>query len=199
MPQSMQSKKIRIIGGVWRSRLIKVIDAPGLRPTTDRVRETLFNWLGQRLDGLRCLDIFAGAGALGFEAVSRGASAVTLIERDKTAFANLRANLSDLQSFPVEASIDLVHGDGVGFLKRQANASWNLVFLDPPFDDHLALESSLKEAGRVCDGPSGGQIYVETAVSCDVAALNSLIPDWECCKEMTAGQVKALLFQLRRD
>ena len=194
----MQSKKIRIIGGVWRSRLIKVIDAPGLRPTTDRVRETLFNWLGQRLDGLRCLDIFAGAGALGFEAVSRGASAVTLIERDKTAFANLRANLSDLQSFPVEASIDLVHGDGVGFLKRQANASWNLVFLDPPFDDHLALESSLKEAGRVCDGPSGGQIYVETAVSCDVAALNSLIPDWECCKEMTAGQVKTLLFQLRR-
>ena len=198
MPQSMQSKKIRIIGGVWRSRLIKVIDAPGLRPTTDRVRETLFNWLGQRLDGLRCLDIFAGAGALGFEAVSRGASAVTLIERDKTAFANLRANLSDLQSSPVEASIDLVHGDGVGFLKRQANASWNLVFLDPPFDDHLALESSLKEAGRVCDGPSGGQIYVETAVSCDVAALNSLIPDWECCKEMTAGQVKTLLFQLRR-
>jgi 16S rRNA (guanine(966)-N(2))-methyltransferase RsmD len=198
MPQSMQSKKIRIIGGVWRSRLIKVIDAPGLRPTTDRVRETLFNWLGQRLDGLRCLDVFAGAGALGFEAASRGASAVTLIERDKTAFANLRANLSDLQSSPVEASIDLVHGDGVGFLKRQANASWNLVFLDPPFDDHLALESSLKEAGRVCDGPSGGQIYVETAVSCDVAALNSLIPDWECCKEMTAGQVKALLFQIRR-
>ena len=195
----MQSKKIRIIGGVWRSRLIKVIDAPGLRPTTDRVRETLFNWLGRRLDGLRCLDVFAGAGALGFEAASRGASAVTLIERDKTAFANLRANLSDLQSSPVEASIDLVHGDGVGFLKRQANASWNLVFLDPPFDDHLALESSLKEAGRVCDGPSGGQIYVETAVSCDVAALNSLIPDWECCKEMTAGQVKALLFQLRRD
>lgn len=195
----MQSKKIRIIGGVWRSRLIKVIDAPGLRPTTDRVRETLFNWLGQRLDGLRCLDVFAGAGALGFEAASRGASAVTLIERDKTAFANLRANLSDLQSSPVDAAIDLVHGDGVGFLKRQANASWNLVFLDPPFDDHLALESSLKEAGRVCDGPSGGQIYVETAVSCDVAALNSLIPDWECCKEMTAGQVKALLFQLRRD
>jgi 16S rRNA (guanine(966)-N(2))-methyltransferase RsmD len=198
MPQSMQSKKIRIIGGVWRSRLIKVIDAPGLRPTTDRVRETLFNWLGQRLDGLRCLDVFAGAGALGFEAASRGASAVTLIERDKTAFANLRANLSDLQSSPVDAAIDLVHGDGVGFLKRQANASWNLVFLDPPFDDHLALESSLKEAGRVCDGPSGGQIYVETAVSCDVAALNSLIPDWECCKEMTAGQVKALLFQIRR-
>jgi 16S rRNA (guanine(966)-N(2))-methyltransferase RsmD len=179
--------------------LIKVIDAPGLRPTTDRVRETLFNWLGQNLDGLRCLDVFAGAGALGFEAVSRGASTVTLIERDKTAFANLRANLSDLQSFPVDASIDLVQGDGLGFLKRQVNASWDLVFLDPPFDDHLALESSVREAGRVCDGGNGGKIYIETAVGRDLAALNSLIPHWECTKEMTAGQVKALLFQLRRD
>jgi 16S rRNA (guanine(966)-N(2))-methyltransferase RsmD len=195
----MQSKKIRIIGGVWRSRLIKVIDAPGLRPTTDRVRETIFNWLGQSLNGLRCLDVFAGAGALGFEAVSRGASAVTLVERDKTAFANLRANLSDLQSFPIDASIDVVHGDGVGFLKRQANASWDLIFLDPPFDDHAALESSVKEAGRVCDGLSGGLIYIETAVGSDLKVLNSLIPLWECTKEMTAGQVKALLFQLRRD
>ena len=195
----MQSKKIRIIGGVWRSRLIKVIDVPGLRPTTDRVRETLFNWLGQNLDGLRCLDAFAGAGALGLEAVSRGAIAVTLVERDKAAFTNLRANLSDLQSFPVDASVELVHGDGIGFLKRQVNASWDLVFLDPPFDDLVSLESSVREAGRVCDGPSGGQIYIETAVSCDLAALNSLLPQWECCKEMTAGQVKALLFQLRRD
>ena len=195
----MQSKKIRIIGGVWRSRLIKVIDAPGLRPTTDRIRETLFNWLGQNLAGLRCLDAFAGAGALGFEAASRGASTVTLIERDKTAFANLRANLSDLQSFPVEASIDLVHSDGVGFLKRQAKASWDLMFLDPPFDDRLALDSSIQEAARVCDGSNGGQIYIETVANCDLAALNSLIPQWECCKEMTAGQVKALLFRLRRD
>lgn len=195
----MQSKKIRIIGGAWRSRLIKVIDAPGLRPTTDRVRETLFNWLGQNLDGLRCLDVFAGAGALGFEALSRGASTVSLIERDKTAFANLRANLTDLQSFPVDASIDLVQGDGVGFLKRQASASWDLVFLDPPFNDSVALDSSVQEAGRVCDGASGGKIYIETAVGSDLAGLNSLIPQWECCKEMTAGQVKALLFQLRRD
>ena len=199
MSQSMQSKKIRIIGGAWRSRLIKVIDAPGLRPTTDRVRETLFNWLGQNLDGLRCLDVFAGAGALGFEALSRGASTVSLIERDKTAFANLRANLTDLQSFPVDASIDLVQGDGVGFLKRQASASWDLVFLDPPFNDRVALDSSVQEAGRVCDGASGGKIYIETAVGSDLAGLNSLIPQWECCKEMTAGQVKALLFQLRRD
>jgi 16S rRNA (guanine(966)-N(2))-methyltransferase RsmD len=155
--------------------------------------------LGQNLDGLRCLDAFAGAGALGFEAVSRGASAVTLVERDKTAFANLRINLSNLQSFPVDASVELVHGDGIGFLKRQVNASWDLVFLDPPFDDLVALESSVREAARVCDGSNGGQIYIETAVSCDLAALNSLIPQWVCCKEMTAGQVKALLFQLRRD
>jgi 16S rRNA G966 N2-methylase RsmD len=122
-----------------------------------------------------------------------------LVERDKTAFANLRINLSNLQSFPVDASVELVHGDGIGFLKRQVNASWDLVFLDPPFDDLVALESSVREAARVCDGSNGGQIYIETAVSCDLAALNSLIPQWVCYKEMTAGQVKALLFQLRRD
>ena len=199
MPQWMQSKKVRIIGGVWRSRLIKVLDAPGLRPTTDRVRETLFNWLGQNLDGLRCLDVFAGAGALGFEAASRGASTVTLIERDKTAFANLRANLSDLQSFAVDASIDLVHGDGVGFLKRQTNASWDLIFLDPPFDDQTTLESAVLEAGRVCDGLNGGQIYIEAPAGLALSTIIGLLPHWECSKEMTAGQVKARLFHLRRD
>jgi 16S rRNA G966 N2-methylase RsmD len=73
------------------------------------------------------------------------------------------------------------------------------MFLDPPFDDRLALDSSIQEAARVCDGSNGGQIYIETVANCDLAALNSLIPQWECCKEMTAGQVKALLFQLRRD
>lgn len=195
----MQSKKIRIIGGVWRSRLIKVIDVLGLRPTTDRVRETLFNWLGQSLDGLRCLDAFAGAGALGFEAASRQASAVTLVERDKAAFANLRSNLTDLQSFPVNASINLVYGDAVDFLKKQANASWDLIFLDPPFNDRAALESSIQEAGRACDGLGGGQIYIEIPADSDLSLIKSLIPHWECSKEMTAGQVKALLFTFRRD
>lgn len=195
----MQSKKVRIIGGLWRSRLIKVLDAPGLRPTTDRVRETLFNWLGQNLDGLRCLDVFAGAGALGFESASRRASTVTLVELDKKAFANLQANLLELQSSPVSASIELVHGDGLVFLKRQASASWDLIFLDPPFDDHAALESAVIEAGRVCDGLNGGRIYIEAPADLALSTIIGLLPDWECGKEMTAGQVKALLFRLRRD
>jgi 16S rRNA (guanine966-N2)-methyltransferase len=199
MPQLMQPKKVRIIGGVWRSRLIKVLDAPGLRPTTDRVRETLFNWLGQNLDGLRCLDVFAGVGALGFESASRRASAVTLVERDKKVFANLQTNLRQLQSSPLSAPIELVHGDGLAFLKRQASASWNLIFLDPPFDDQTALESAVLEAGRVCDGLNGGQIYIEAPAGLALSTIIGLLPHWECSKEMTAGQVKARLFHLRRD
>ena len=85
---------MRIIGGIWRSRLLSVIDVPGLRPSTDRIRETLFNWLGQDLSGLHCLDLFAGTGALGFEAASRQAASVVLLEKDKKAFSNLQANLA---------------------------------------------------------------------------------------------------------
>lgn len=195
----MQPKKVRIVGGLWRSRLIKVLDAPGLRPTTDRVRETLFNWLGQDLDGLRCLDVFAGAGTLGFESASRRACAVTLIERDKKVFANLQANLQELQSSPISASIELVHGDGLAYLKTQADASWDLIFLDPPFDDQSALESAAIEAGRVCDGLNGGRIYIEAPADLKLSSIMDLIPYWECSKEITAGQVKARLFHLRRD
>ncbi len=90
-------KKVRIIGGLWRSRLLPVLDLPGLRPTTDRIRETLFNWLGQDLSGLRCLDLFAGTGALGFEAASRNAELVVLLEKDKKANTNLQANFKLLQ------------------------------------------------------------------------------------------------------
>jgi 16S rRNA (guanine(966)-N(2))-methyltransferase RsmD len=199
MPQQTQAQQVRIIGGLWRSRLVKVANVPGLRPTTDRIRETLFNWLGQDLAGLRCLDAFAGSGVLGFEAASRGANAVTLIERDKKAFANLQANLKALQSAPVGASIDLVHGDSLGFLKIQATASWDLIFLDPPFDDRAALTRAVEEAGRVCDGPHGGQIYIESPLEWALADISGLLPNWECSKEMTAGLVKAFLFRFRRD
>ena len=89
--KSEPPKKVRVIGGVWRSRLLTVIDLPGLRPSTDRVRETLFNWLGQDLSGLRCLDLFAGTGALGFEAASRNAQSVVLLEKDKKAHAQLQS------------------------------------------------------------------------------------------------------------
>lgn len=120
--------RIRIIGGEWRSRLIDVRTVKGLRPTPDRVRETLFNWLGQDLDGLQCLDLFAGSGALGFEAASRGAASVTMIEQDPTALAALQSNAKTLQT----SRVQIVRGDALNFA-RSTNQLFDVVFVDPPY------------------------------------------------------------------
>lgn len=120
--------RIRIIGGDWRSRLIDVRTVKSLRPTPDRVRETLFNWLGQDLEGKCCLDLFAGSGALGFEAASRGAEQVVMIEYDPVAVAALQANAKTLQATRVQ----IVRGDALKFA-RSAGPSHDVVFLDPPY------------------------------------------------------------------
>mgnify|MGYP000673932809 CR=1 FL=1 len=108
------------------------MDVPGLRPTTDRIRETLFNWLGQDLSGLNCIDLFAGTGALGFEAASRGAGLVVLFEKDKRAYANLVNNFQQLQSSPVHGAVEILHGNSLDYLKQQANCSSNLIFIEWP-------------------------------------------------------------------
>ncbi len=159
--RSEPPKKIRIIGGVWRSRLLNVLDLPGLRPSTDRVRETLFNWLGQDLTGLNCLDLFAGTGALGFEAASRHAHTVVLLEKDKKAHANLLVNLALLQSSPASGVVQIMHRDSLEFLKQQADKSTNLIFIDPPFQEEGLFNQALVEAARICDDRAGGGIYVE--------------------------------------
>ena len=123
-----QSNAVRIVGGEFRSRILHFPDQPGLRPTPDRVRETLFNWLGQDLSGWSCLDVFAGSGALGFEAASRGAGKVTMVEQDAVAFAALQHNAKTLQA----ACVQLVRGDALKFA-RSAGPSWDVVFLDPPY------------------------------------------------------------------
>jgi 16S rRNA (guanine(966)-N(2))-methyltransferase RsmD len=192
-------KKVRIIGGLWRSRLLSVLDLPGLRPTTDRIRETLFNWLGQDLSGLRCLDLFAGTGALGFEAASRNADLVVLLEKDKKAYANLQANFKLLQSSPVTCAVDIFLRDGLEFLKQQADHSCNLIFIDPPFQDSALLDRAVIEAARVCDDSSGGGIYVEFPSSRTREEVEALIPEWHCGKYLEAGAVKACLFRGRRD
>ena len=120
--------RIRIVGGEWRSRLIDVSTLKGLRPTPDRVRETLFNWLGQDLRGKCCLDLFAGSGALGFEAASRGAEKVTMVEQDAAAFAALQGNAKTLHA----ARVQLVRGDALKFA-HSAGPSHDVVFLDPPY------------------------------------------------------------------
>ncbi len=191
-------KKVRIIGGIWRSRLLNVLDLPGLRPTTDRVRETLFNWLGQDLTGLNCIDLFSGTGALGFEAASRHAHSVILLERDKKAYARLVENFASLQSSPAPGSVQILHKDCVEFLSQQADLSTNLIFIDPPFQEEGLLDQALIQAGRVCDDGPGGGIYAEFPASRSRESVEALLPEWHCGKYLEAGQVKACLFRSRR-
>jgi 16S rRNA (guanine966-N2)-methyltransferase len=153
-PKRVQTHEIRIIGGQWKRTKLKVADKPGLRPTPDRVRETLFNWLGQDLTGWRCVDAFAGTGVLGFEAASRGASEVVLVEQDGA----LVAQLESIQSHLSAHAVRLVRGDGVAALRHLGAASQNLVFLDPPFDSALS-EPALAAAARAL--APGGFVYLE--------------------------------------
>ncbi|HET7794817.1 MAG TPA: 16S rRNA (guanine(966)-N(2))-methyltransferase RsmD [Rhizobacter sp.] len=146
--------EVRIIGGQWKRSKLPVVDAPGLRPTPDRVRETLFNWLGQDLEGWRCLDAFAGSGALGFEAASRGAADVTLLERDGKLAHGLRAVQERLQADTVRIEA----ADALAWMARCAPERFALVFSDPPFDADLFLPA-LRAAARMV--APGGFIYLE--------------------------------------
>jgi len=123
--------KVRIIGGRWRGTRLDVADAPGLRPTSDRVRETLFNWLQPMLPGARVLDLFAGSGALGFEALSRGARSAVLVERDARLATALRAIAARLQGGEAAA---VVQADAMAWLQQQPEKGFDLAFVDPPFD-----------------------------------------------------------------
>jgi len=125
--------RVRIIGGRWRGRKLSVADVPGLRPTGDRIRETLFNWLQMAVPGARCLDLFAGSGALGLEAASRDAAAVTLVESNPIAAQVLRQHMSTLQ---VDGRVQLQHTDAQAFLATNTER-FDVVFVDPPFAAHL--------------------------------------------------------------
>lgn len=153
-PVARPAGEVRIIGGLWKRSKLPVADKPGLRPTPDRVRETLFNWLGQDLTGWHCVDAFAGTGALGFEAASRGAKQVTLVEQDTALVAQLRKIKEQLQAQTVQVQ----RGDGIGALKAWPAASADLIFLDPPFEAQL-FESALQAAARAV--APGGYIYLE--------------------------------------
>jgi len=145
--------EVRIIGGRWKRTRLAVLDKPGLRPTPDRVRETLFNWLGQDLTGWRCIDAFAGTGALGFEAASRGALEVRLVEHDTALVTQLERIRAQLQ-----ASATIVRGDALAALKQLDAASMDAVFLDPPFDCAL-FEAALQAAARAV--AADGFVYLE--------------------------------------
>jgi 16S rRNA (guanine966-N2)-methyltransferase len=160
------SNQVRIIGGSHRRRLLHFPDVPGLRPTPDRVRETLFNWLGQDLGGLSCLDAFAGSGALGFEAASRGAQRVVMWERDAKALAALRRNARELGFTGVE----VLGGDAVPLLEATGE-TFDVIFLDPPFAAGL-MESALAHAATRLS--PGGRIYAESAKPLPLEAVERL-------------------------
>ena len=147
------ANRVRIIGGQYRRRLLDFPGGAGLRPTPDRVRETLFNWLGQDLPGWTCLDLFAGSGALGFEAASRGAARVVMVERDRGAYESLEKNRAVLGARQVE----ILRADALAWLAGNRDA-FDLIFVDPPFDSSLA-EAVLADLARHLK--SGGQAYVE--------------------------------------
>jgi 16S rRNA (guanine(966)-N(2))-methyltransferase RsmD len=153
-PRRELPREVRIIGGQWKRSKLHVADLPGLRPTPDRVRETLFNWLGQDLSGWRCLDAFAGSGALGFEAASRGADQVVLLERDR----RLAAKLDEAKARLKAEQLRIEAVDALAWMARCAPQTFELVFLDPPFDAPL-IEPALAAATRLV--VPQGFIYVE--------------------------------------
>jgi 16S rRNA (guanine(966)-N(2))-methyltransferase RsmD len=175
--------RIRITGGTSRSRLIGVADIGGLRPTPDRVRETLFNWLGQDLSGLACLDLFAGSGILGFEAASRGADRVTLVEHDRIACRQLAQNADDLALKGVEIKCS----DALKFAPLP-DCRYDVVFLDPPYRlgwiDQIAPRLAMLTA-------ADARIYVEAEY--DVKALGEQ-QEWQLLRQGRAGQVHYHLF-----
>ncbi len=184
-----RKNEVRIIGGIWRSRRVRFPDRPGLRPTPDRVRETLFNWLGQDLTGRDCLDLFAGSGALGFEAASRGARCVTMVENDAAAWKALQDNRETLAATAVTA----VRADALEFLKNLRDPHlqrYHVVFLDPPFaDDHWP--QLLTQLPRHM--AAGGLVY------CERAQPLSALDGWEVVKSGRAGQVSHQLLKRVKD
>ncbi len=173
-----------------RGRLLPIPDQPGLRPTPDRVRETLFNWLAPVLPGARCLDLFAGSGALGLEAASRGAGAVVLVERSDPVVRQLRSNVLTLG---VE-HVQVVRADALDWLEGEPSP-FHIVFLDPPFADGQ-LAPACERLARPGWLAPGARIYLETAAR---TGLPPLPPGWELLRERTAGQVRFALAVAQHD
>jgi 16S rRNA (guanine966-N2)-methyltransferase len=180
-----QAGRLRIVAGNWRSRLLQIADVPGLRPTSERIRETLFNWLAARINGARCLDLCAGTGALGIEALSRGAAEVVFVERSAIAFKTLKNNIASLGA----ANAELLNLDARDYLNESSVRPFDIVFLDPPFkadlyDELCRLLSAQSWLAR------DARIYIE--MDRDQPEL-CVLEGWHVLKNKTAGKVRYLL------
>ena len=183
--------RLRIVAGNWRSRLLDIADVPGLRPTSTRIRETLFNWLAPSLPGARCLDLCAGTGALGLEALSRGAAVAVFVEQSAKATRMLRANIETLQAEGAE----VLQMDALDFSHAQASAPFDLVFLDPPFAaDMLGDLCRLLSERKLLAG--NAKIYLEL----DRDKPEPKLPEgWQVLKNKTAGNVRYMLVTPDKD
>ncbi len=178
---AQRHNRLRIIGGQWRRRLLHFPTAADLRPTPDRVRETIFNWLGQTLEGKRCLDLFAGSGALGFEAASRDACQVVMVEHDRVACAALLANVEALQAGNIEVQCQ----DALRFLGSDQRL-FDVVFLDPPYQRGLLPQLLAKIGPHLADGAN---VYLEAD------QLPPIAPAYRIARRSRAGQVNYLLLE----
>ncbi len=182
-----QRGRLRIVAGKWRSRLLEIVDGPGLRPTPERIRETLFNWLAPRLEGMRCLDLFAGTGVLGLESLSRGAASAVLVENSPRATDTLRRNIELLHA----DNASVIQTDAFEFLRTGCGDVFDLVFLDPPFAINasgelcrLLAESSLLAPGAL--------VYLEE----DRSRPETELPRaWRTLKSGRAGNVRYSLIK----
>ena len=177
----MTANRVRIIAGTWRSRLVRFPDAPGLRPTPDRVRETLFNWLGQYLDGLSCLDLFAGSGALGFEALSRGAHRVVMVEQDRATAQALRASAQSLAA----ERLEIVESDALRFLAGTGER-FDIAFVDPPYASKLVDAVMERLPAHLNDD---ARVYAEADTPL------RLPQPWQTLREDRAGAVRFGLYR----
>ena len=177
-----QRGRLRIVAGNWRSRLLEIADVPGLRPTAERIRETVFNWLTPHLAGARCLDLFAGTGALGLEALSRGAADVLFVETSAVAVRSLLKNIASLQA----TNATVRRADAVNYLQHPGADQFEIVFLDPPFVDdlHGDLCKLLDESTILA---ADALVYIEE----DRAKPEVVLPpDWQTLKTKSAGNVR---------
>lgn len=181
------NNSLRIIGGDWRSRRIQFINSAKIRPTPDRVRETLFNWLAMKINGARCLDLFAGSGALGFEALSRGAKQVVMVEKD----AKISAMLHKQKEIFAAQGLDIKPQSAQSYL-QSASQQFDIIFLDPPFNTDLLAQSIpiVLERQLLTDN---GVLYIESP------SIQTMTIDMEklsCIREKVSGEVRYALYEL---
>lgn len=189
MSKSAKNNRVRIIAGDWRGRRLPVADVQGLRPSGDRSRETLFNWLQPWMVGSDCADLFAGTGALGFEAASRGAASVLMVEKHPRAYEVLRQSVEQLQAEQVK----LHAGGAMSFIEGIAADSLDLVFVDPPFDSNLGGLVLERLDAQACVR-QGGFVYVESPV-----ALQLVPPEgWSVWRDQEMGEVRMQLFRRQK-